>query len=76
MATTVVVMGRKVDVDDLIDTLGVAELIGLSHRNSVRVYRSRYADFPAPVVELSGGRYPLWVRQDVEAWAKSRARHG
>lgn len=65
-------MGRKVDVDDLIDTLGVAELLGLSHRNSVAVYRGRYADFPTPVVQLSGGRYPLWVRQDVEAWDKNR----
>lgn len=65
-------MGRKVDVDDLIDTLGVAELLGLSHRNSVAVYRRRYADFPAPVVQLSGGRYPLWVRPDIEAWDEAR----
>jgi hypothetical protein len=65
-------MGRKVDVDDLIDTLGVAELLRLKHRNSVAVYRRRYPDFPPAVVQLSGGRYPLWVRQDIEAWDKAR----
>ena len=63
-------MGRKVDLDDLIDSAGVAELIGLSHRNSIRVYRTRYPDFPNPVVDMGAGRCLLWLRADVDAWSK------
>ena len=34
-ACKVLRMGRKVDVDDLIDTHTVAKILGLAHRNTV-----------------------------------------
>ena len=66
-------MGRQVDVDDLIDSRRVAELLGLSQHNSVGIYRRRYKEtFPAPAVDMGAGRCLLWVRQDVEDWHRSR----
>ena len=35
---------------------------------TVSVYRSRYYDFPKPVIDLGQGRRLLWLRADVEAW--------
>jgi predicted DNA-binding transcriptional regulator AlpA len=67
-------MGRVVDLDDLIDAAGVAALLGLSQRNSVRIYRARYDDFPKPVVNLGKGRCLLWLRSEVDAWARARGR--
>lgn len=64
-------MGQKVDVDDLLDTLAVAGVLGLSRHNAVSTYRTRYSDFPAPVVER--GRCMLWLRADIEEWKKARA---
>jgi predicted DNA-binding transcriptional regulator AlpA len=63
-------MGRKVDLDDIIDARGVADMIGLAHRNAVYLYRKRYPDFPPPV--LVHGRCLLWLRPDIEAWRKGR----
>lgn len=65
-------MGRQVDLDDITDTTGVAEILGLSHRSTVRQYRARHDDFPAPVLDLGAGRCLLWLRSDVEEW---RRRH-
>lgn len=67
-------MGRTVDIDDLIDAAAVAGLLGLSHRNSVRVYRQRYTDFPEPVVNLGAGRCLLWLRSEIETWATATGR--
>jgi len=63
-----------VDLDDLIDATGVAAVLGLARRSAVTVYRSRYPDFPQPVRTSEGGRCLLWLRQDVEAWAKATGR--
>lgn len=62
-------MGRKVDVDDLIDTQGVAKILGLAHRNTVSEYQARYDGMPRPVVDLGAGRSKLWLRPEVERWA-------
>jgi len=62
-------VGRKVDVDDLIDTQTVAKILGLAHRNTVSEYQARYQDMPRPVVDLNNGRLKLWLRPDVERWA-------
>lgn len=67
-------MGRRVDVDELMDAQGVADLLGLAHRTSVSVYQHRYVDMPRPVVERSGGKTLLWLRSEIEAWARSRSR--
>jgi glutathione-regulated potassium-efflux system ancillary protein KefG len=61
-----------VNTDDLVDSQDVAEILGLSHRNSVSTYLRRYADMPRPVVERGGGRTRLWLRQDVERWSRLR----
>jgi glutathione-regulated potassium-efflux system ancillary protein KefG len=53
---------------DLIDSAGVAEILGLSHRNSVTTYARRYPGFPAPIV--TSGRLRLWLRRDVEEWSR------
>ena len=63
-------MGRRVDVDDLLTSEEVAALIGVSHRQTVNTYLRRYPDFPQPVVERVGGRVRLWLRPDVERWAR------
>lgn len=63
----------RIDPADLIDAGEVAVTLGLANRNAVSVYRKRYADFPAPRVE-KGQNVVLWLRQDIEAWAKSRGR--
>jgi predicted DNA-binding transcriptional regulator AlpA len=57
-----------VRTEDLIDAHGVADLLGLSHRNSVSLYQRRYADMPRPVVELGGSRTKLWLRSEIERW--------
>lgn len=65
-------MGRRVDLDDLLDTGEVAELLGLASANVVNVYCGRYQDFPAPVLTRRGFR--LWLRGDAEAWARDTGR--
>jgi glutathione-regulated potassium-efflux system ancillary protein KefG len=61
-------MGRKVDVDDLIDAQDVARILGLSHRNTVSEYQGRYEDMPRPVIKLGRGRPMLWLRPEIERW--------
>jgi predicted DNA-binding transcriptional regulator AlpA len=60
-----------VDTEDLIDSAEVADIVGLTSGNAVRVYMSRYADFPQPVIRKP--RSLLWQRTAVERWAKGRA---
>jgi predicted DNA-binding transcriptional regulator AlpA len=64
-------VGRMVDLDDLIDARGVADLVGLGGRNAVYTYRRRYGDFPAP--GLMHGRCMLWLRDDVARWKRDRS---
>ena len=65
-------MAPKVDTEDLVDAKGVAELLGLAHRNTVSVYQRRYPDMPRPIVDLGSGRAKLWLGSDMKAWAGSR----
>jgi predicted DNA-binding transcriptional regulator AlpA len=67
-------MGRMVDVDDLVDSRGVADVLHLSQHQSVSVYRKRYTGFPQPVVDMGAGRCLLWLRADIDAWAAQRGR--
>ncbi|MGI8515955.1 MAG: hypothetical protein ACR2NT_12670 [Acidimicrobiia bacterium] len=61
-----------VDTADLIDARGVAEVLGLSHPNSVSTYQHRYADMPRPVVDLGEGRCKLWLEGEIVKWSKAR----
>jgi glutathione-regulated potassium-efflux system ancillary protein KefG len=69
-------MGRKVDVDDLIDTQDVARILGLAHRNTVSEYQARYEDMPRPVINLGRGRSKLWIRQEIECWHAQQVARG
>ena len=44
-------MGQQVDIDELVDTSAIADILGLSRRNAVAVYVARYDDFPTPIIE-------------------------
>jgi predicted DNA-binding transcriptional regulator AlpA len=71
-AATFRCVGRRVDLDDRLDAGEVAELLGLASANVVNVYRGRHQDFPAPVLTRRGLR--LWLRGDVEVWARDTGR--
>jgi hypothetical protein len=66
----------RVATEDLLDAHGVAEILGLSHRNTVFQYQRRYDDMPTPVVDLGEGRVKLWLRPQIERWAASVAAQG
>jgi hypothetical protein len=66
----------KVDPDDLIDAQGVADMLGLSHRNTVSGYQRRYPDMPRPVVRLANGKILLWHGPDIRKWARETGRTG
>jgi hypothetical protein len=63
-----------VKTEDLLDAQGVADLLGLSHRNSVSSYQTKYPDMPRPVVVLGKGRIRLWLRPQIESWARTTGR--
>ncbi|MDQ3765855.1 MAG: hypothetical protein M3346_00700 [Actinomycetota bacterium] len=65
-------MAPLINSEDLIDSQIVADLLGLSHRNSVTTYLRRYPDMPRPVIELGEGRVRLWLRSDIMAWRDRR----
>ena len=67
-------VGKRVDVDDLVDARAVAELLGLKHGNSVSTYSKRYEDFPRPLVNLGRGRTLLWLRPEIVAWGRETGR--
>jgi len=63
-------MRRRVDLADLIDAQGVADLLGLSHRNSVYTYQRRYPDMPRPVLHFPNSHTRLWLASEIRAWNK------
>lgn len=63
-------VGKKVDVDDLIDAREVADILGLSSPRAVAVYASR--GLPEPVIDRGPNTAKLWLRQDIERWSASR----
>lgn len=65
-------MVGTVDPKDLIDAQAVAELLGLSQRNTVSAYQRRYPAMPRPVVDLGQGRCKLWLRTEIEHWRAER----
>ncbi len=67
-------MSPLVNTDDLISASEVAEILGLSHYNTVTTYLRRYPDMPRPVVDKSRGRIRLWLRPEVVAWARETGR--
>jgi glutathione-regulated potassium-efflux system ancillary protein KefG len=66
----------RVATEDLIDAQGVADVLGLSHRNTVSQYQRRYEDMPRPVLDLGEGRVKLWLRPEIERWADEQVAGG
>jgi predicted DNA-binding transcriptional regulator AlpA len=66
--------GVTLGPEDLLDAGEVADLLGLSSRAAVSVYRNRYEDFPPPFVEKSSGKCILWLRRDIERWVQKHPR--
>jgi hypothetical protein len=62
----------RVSTEDLLDTQGVAEILGLAHRNTVSQYQRRYSEMPRPVFDLGPGRVKLWLKPEMERWAAKR----
>lgn len=65
------VVGKKVDVDDLLDAKDVADMLGLSSPRAVAVYASR--GLPEPIIDRGPNTAKLWLRQDIEAWLLSKS---
>jgi predicted DNA-binding transcriptional regulator AlpA len=70
------IVSPRVASEDLIDAQDVANILGLSHRNTVFQYQRRYDDMPRPVVDLGDGRVKLWLRPQIERWAARTAAQG
>jgi predicted DNA-binding transcriptional regulator AlpA len=65
-------VGRKVDVEQLVGTVEIAQRLGAKRATVVHDWRRRYEDFPEPVARLSG--VWVWVWRDVERWARRTKR--
>jgi predicted DNA-binding transcriptional regulator AlpA len=65
-------MCPMVNTEDLCDAHEVADLVGLSHANTVHGYLRRYADMPRPVISLGRHRVQLWLRPEIEQWVADR----
>jgi glutathione-regulated potassium-efflux system ancillary protein KefG len=65
-------MSPLVRTEDLIDARTVAEILGLAQPNSVSLYQRRYPSMPRPVLDLGLKRPMLWLRPEVEEWARER----
>lgn len=66
--STLIAVGRLVDVDDLVDAHEVAAILSLSHSESVHTYLKRYDTFPQPVIDLGQRRPRLWLRPEIVEW--------
>jgi glutathione-regulated potassium-efflux system ancillary protein KefG len=69
-------MTPRVATEELLDAQGVADVLGLSHRNTVFQYLRRYDDMPRPALDLGEGRVKLWLRPQIERWAVRLAAQG
>lgn len=56
---------------DLVGRKEAAQLLGVSTQRFAQLMES-YGDFPEPAAELSAGK--IWLREDVEAWARNHGR--
>ena len=65
-------MGRKVDLDDLVDAIVIAERLGHAQTNSIHHLRRRHPDFPQPLITF--GRVRVWSWTEVESWAQATGR--
>jgi predicted DNA-binding transcriptional regulator AlpA len=57
---------------DLVGVAEIATMVGVSRQRIDQIIRT-HADFPPPVAELVAGR--IWLRSDVQIWARRRGRN-
>lgn len=65
-------MGRKVDLDDLVDAVEIARRLSVKRPQVVHDWRRRHDDFPLPVLHIANVH--IWLWPDVQAWAKATGR--
>ena len=61
-------MSPRVATEDLLDAQGVADVLGLSHRNTVFQYQRKYEDMPRPVI--------IWARVESSSGSVRRLSGG
>jgi hypothetical protein len=69
-------MAPRINSEDLVDAHGVAEILGLAHRNTVSQYQKRYPEMPRPIVDFGGGRTKLWLGSEMRSWAERQTSSG
>ncbi len=62
----------KFAAKDLVGAFEIADRLGMSHHAIVHVWRSRYPEFPKPIIKLHAGM--IWDWKEVEAWARKTKR--
>lgn len=60
--------GKKLD---LVGVTEVKEMLGVSRQRVHQLVRD-HEDFPEPIAELASGR--IWLRRDIEQWARRSGR--
>ena len=65
-------MSRKLDIDQLVGAVEIAERLGVARPGVVHDWRRRHSDFPAPVTVIS--RVGIWYWPEVERWARASGR--
>lgn len=63
---------KKIDLDDLVGSVEIAQRMGVKDHNVVNTWRRRHADFPRPILTLRLGR--IWSWSEVERWARATGR--
>ncbi len=69
-------VGRRVDVEQLVGSNEIAERLGLRHPQHVHRFRVHDPTFPDPVATIGSPRIPtfVWYWPDVERWARKKGR--
>lgn len=68
-------VGRRVDADQLVGATDIAERLGLARSQDVHHLRRRDPTFPEPVTVLGGGPRKgiyVWAWPDIARWARTK----
>lgn len=72
LPSRVAYVGRKVDLELLVDAVEIAARLHVKRPQVVHDWRRRHPDFPQPVAQFGGVN--VWLWPDVKAWAKATNR--
>ncbi len=65
-------MGRRVDVDDLVDATEIARRFGVARQSVIHDWRRRHPEFPEPIFLTTRTR--LWLWPEVRRWGELTGR--